>query len=1074
LQNATISQATVTATNQATGVASTVLTNSAGFYRLQDLPIGTYTVKIERDGFRKYVRAAVTLTTGQQLGLDVQLELGQMAQTVTVTDEATPLETRTSDITELIESKSIAALPLGNRRTLNVVELNGAGVFVNYPNTPANVTPNFSLAGGRTQSQMAWIDGGNAQNMRMGLGQINLDPPIEAVAEVRVLSNNYAAEYGGSAGGVIVETTKSGSNQFHGSGYEFLRNSDFDAPGFFAPVQDGAKVSPELRYNVFGATVGGPIRKDRTFFFFSYEGQRLVTGSTNVLTVPTLLQREGNFSQTYNAHGQLIPIYNPASTKLVNGTYVRQVFPGNIIPALQLDPVGLKVMPYYPLPNQPGTLAGANNFAGNEVTSSPADYYMIKLDHSFSDRDKLAGYYMRVSGTSSLGSVYPLNGAGDPTNYALNQTQYAYSSWTHVLNPTQVNDLRFTFNDRVFHNLSEGLGGDYPSKLGLQGVPDTAFPQFSPSGYSGLGASQQERLQDPIQQEQIVDNFSWTRGRHALKFGFEARRSFNQDILMSSVSGSFSFSPQATGLPSNSASGNGLASLLVGFPTSFTELSTEPLERRSWYYGAFVQDEWTVTSSLTLNLGLRWEVDTPMVDLHNRMNSFDANEINPVSGTPGVVTFLGLNGYPTTPYKTDGNNFGPRLGFAWKAFGSSKTVIRGGFGVFFAHPFDAGVPNVNALGFSSSATLNTPNNGITAPFYLGQGVPVQPSVPVLNNSYGAVPVGKNATTAVTYFDPNRATGYSEQFNLGFQQQLPGQMVVEATVLGNLSRKLPSSPLSIDQISPSILGPGADTQAARPFPQFSNVTIESPTLGVSNYYGAMVHLEKRYSSGLNFGASYTFSKFLDNTDEAGAALGNPNSISPYSNYYDRRADYGPSANDITHRLVLNGIYELPFGTGRRWLSGNPLRFVVGGWSLGSVFTLQSGPAFSVITQTNTCDCFSAGSQRPNVSSNPALSSGQRSVGEWFNVDAFSQPATFQFGNAGSGILRGPGLVNLDVSLLRNFRIKEHATLELRGEFFNALNHTNLGISGQTYGTSTFGVISAAGPARQIEVGARFAF
>jgi Carboxypeptidase regulatory-like domain len=1072
-QGGLVAQAKVTAIDAQTGVTTIALTNSAGFYLLQNLAVGTYNVVVERSGFQKYVRENIVLTTGQQLGLDLQLQLGSTSQTVTVSGEAPPLETRTSDISQLVESKSISALPLGNRRTLNVVELSGGAVFVGYPNTPANVNPNFSLAGGRTQSQMAWIDGGNAQNMRLGAAQINLDPPIEAIDEVKVLTNNYGAEYGGSAGGVIVETTKSGTNAFHGSAYEFLRNNDFDAPGFFAPIKNKAKVSPELRYNVFGATVGGPIRKDRTFFFFSYEGQRLRTGTTNVLTVPTALQRAGNFSQTFTAAGKLVPIYDPnTTTRIATGAYLRSPFPGNIIPAAELDPVGSKIMSYYPLPNQTASnLAGANNFAGNEISGSPADFYMIKLDHTFSEKNRISGYYMRVSGDGSLSSVYP-QGAGDPTNYADNTIQYAYGAWTHILSSTRVNDLRFTYNDRSFHNLTIGLGGDYSGKLGLAGVPQNAFPQFLPSGYSGLGANQQERLQGPIRQEQFVDDFSWVRGRHALQFGFEARRSFDQDILRNSISGSFTFATQPTGLPSNASTGNSIASLLVGFPSSFTELATETLQRYSWYYAAFVQDDWTVSQSLTLNVGLRWEVDTPMRDEHNRMNSFDPSQINPVSGTPGVVTFLGVNGYPTSPYPLDWNNFGPRFGFAWKAFGSDRTVLRGGFGIFFAHPFDAGVPTANALGFSQSATLNTPDNGITAPFYLRNGVPVQPVTPALTPSFGAVPGGQNATTAVTYFDRSRSTGYSEQFNLGVQRQLAGQLLLEVSTLGNLSRKLASSPLPIDQIPPSILGPQTDTQAFRPYAQFSNVSIQSPTLGVSNYYAGVVRIEKRYSHGLNFGGSYTWSKFLTNTNDSGTSLGNPTNILPYSNYYDRRADYGPSPNDITHHLVVNFVYELPFGPGKKWLNRNRLQSLLGGWSLGSVTTIQSGPPFDVITQTNNCNCFSAGPQRPNVISSPNLANP--SVAEWFNPAAFAQPAAFTFGNAGVGLLRAPGLINVDVSLLRNFAITERTRVELRGDFFNVLNHTNLGVPGQTFGSSTFGVISSAGPARQIEIGGRFVF
>jgi hypothetical protein len=1069
-----IEGASVTAVNTETGVTSKATTNSSGYYNIENLPVGQYTVTIEHAGFRRYVREKFTLTTGQQLGLDVALQVGNAAESVTVTAEVPLTETRTSDVGQLFEAKSIEGLPLGNRRTLNVLQLSGAAVFVSYPlNTPANVNPNFSLAGGRTQSQMAWIDGSNAQNIRIGAGQINMDPPVEAVQEVKVLSNNYAAEYGGSAGGVVIETTKSGGNQFHGSGYEYVRNNAFDAPGFFAPVVNGAKVSPEFRYNVFGATLGGPVRKDKTFFYFAYEGTRLVTGSTNTLTVPTALQRAGDFSQTFTTAGKLIPIYDPNSTTLVNGAYTRTVFPGNVIPASALDPVGVKVLNYFPLPNKaPSNIAGANNFTGNEAVRSPADFYLIKGDHSFGTKDKITGRYMRTSGTTSLGSIYPAGGAGDPNNTALNTIQYVFGSWTRILSPTQVNDLRFTFNDRVFHNLSAGLGGDYPAKLGLNGVPTGAFPQFTVSGFSGLGAAQQERLQDPIQQEQVVDNFTWVKGRHALKFGFEARRSYDRDQLLNSISGAFSFATTPTGLPGNSSTGNGLASLLVGFPTGFSELETETLNRHSWYLAGFAQDDWTITPSLTLNFGIRWETDTPMVDSNNRMNSFDPNQINPVSGTPGVIKFLGLNGYTTSPYPLDWNNFAPRFGFAWKPFHSEKTVVRGGFGIFFSHPFDAGVPTANTLGFSLQATLNSPDNGITAPFLLRQGVPLQLSAPVLNDSYGAVAVGQNANTAVTYFDRSRATGYSEQFNLGVQHQLTGSMVVEATVLGNLSRKLPVSNLSLDQIAPGVLTAQHDTQAYRPFPQFSNVSIQSPTMGTSNYYAGLLKIQKRYSFGLNFGANYTWSKLLGNLNDVGAALGNDNG--PFSNYYNRRADYGPLSNDITHRVTLNMVYELPFGPGRRWLAHELMGQIVGGWSLSAVGTIQTGPPVTMITQTNSCNCFSAGSQRPNVSGDPNLPSGQRTVAEWFNTAVFSEPANLTFGNEGVGIVRAPGLVDFDLSLARTFNIKERFHAELRGDFFNALNHTNLSLPGTTFGSSAFGVISSSGPARQIEIGARIFF
>jgi hypothetical protein len=1068
-QGSAIVGAKVVLTNTATGISSATTTNDSGTYLVPNLKVGSYRLVVESPGFKQYAQERISLSTADRLGIDVQLELGQVGETVSVTAEPPAIENRTSEIGQTIESKDVEDLPLGNRRTMNVISLAPGAAFVGYD---AGQKPNFSLAGGRTQSQMFWIDGASGQNMRLGIGQMDLDPPAQTVQEIKVLSNNYSAEYGASAGGVVIETTKSGTNSLHGSAYEFLRNDAFDAPGYFAPIIGGQKSIPELRYNVFGGTIGGPIRKNKTFFFFGYEGQRQRIGSATTLTVPTLLQRSGDFSQTFNAKGQLINIYDPASTQTVNGVTTRSQFPGNVIPNSSLDPVALKILNYYPLPNRrPDNITGANNFRANGVTGLTGDFYIAKVDHSFSDNDRATFRYLYNSGNNDNRSAYT-NPAADPNVYNIAHQQYVYTFWTHIFSPTLVNDVRFNYGNRIAHALTLGVGSNAIDDIGLTGVSNNAFPNIAAAGYSALGATNQERRQYPIQNFQYLDNASWIVGRHALKFGFEARESLNYEVNLATASGSFTFATNPTGLPGNANTGNGLASLLLGFPTAFSASQTEVLNRHSWYYSAFVQDDFTVNDRLTLNLGLRWETDTPIVDANNRMNGFNSAQINPVSGTPGVVKFAGLNGFPTQPYKTDLNNFGPRFGFAWRPFRSEKTVVRGGYGVFFAHPFDTGQPASAALGFSLSAGLNSPDNGITAPFYLRNGVPVSPVTPALNDSFGAVAPGKNANTPVTYFDPTRRTGYAQQFNFGIQHQLPGGFVVEATALGNLGHKLPNSNLSINQISPSILGPGHSSQADRPYPQFSNVTILSPTIGDASYYGGFVRVQKRFASGFNLVSSYTYSKFLDNSFEGGSTLGQDNGA--YSNGYNRAADWGPSSNDIRHRFIFSGVYDLPFGKGRRWLSDGIAGHILGNWTLATITTLQSGAPFTVITQTNSTNAFSAGSQRADVLSNPNLPSEQRSVQQWFDVSAFAQPALYTFGNQGRNILRGPGLINIDASILRDFAIKERATFQLRGEFLNALNHTNLSLPNTVFGSAGFGTITAAGPARQIQIGAKFEF
>ena len=1061
----------VTATNIATNVAITAVTNETGNYLIPNLEIGEYSLAVEHEGFRLYRENKIMLDTAENLGLNVKMELGSVTESVTVSASAATLDEKSSTITQTFEPAELADIPLGDRRTMNLIELMPGAVFVGYD---SGSKPNFSLAGGRTQSQMLWIDGGSAQNMRLGAGQMDIDPPVETVQEVKVLSNNYAAEYGASAGGVVLETTKSGGNSYHGSGYEFLRNNAFNAPGFFAPVVDGAKTTPTLRYNIFGATLGGPIRRNRTFFFFGYEGRRLGVGNTLSLTVPSLLQRTGDFSQTKTAAGAAVAIYDPATTQVVSGKQTRTQFPGNVIPQSRLDPVAMKMLNYWPSPNHtPSNAAGANNFVANSMTWTNSGYYSGKVDHVFNEKDRLTGRYILNQDLASIYGPYGPGDAADPTS-TINpaRQQYVYVDEIHVFDPATINDFRFNYGYRVAHAATNGVGSKSVEALGLTGVSDNAFPHLAPAGFAAIGSASQERRQFPIVNLQFVDNLSKIMGRHALKVGFEARKSVNNETDLFTASGDFTFATNATAQPTGGG-GNGLATMLLGFPTSFASAQANVIDRYSWYFSAFLQDDFAVTRTLTLNLGIRWEMDTPMRDINNHMNGFDMNATNPVSGTLGVVKFMGVNGFPANPWNTDWNNFGPRFGFAWKPDFVKNLVLRGGYGVFFSHPFDTGQPAAANLGFGTSTSLQTPDNGITAPFYLKDGVPPVTSSVSLNDSYGAVKYGVAPTTAVTFFDASRVTGYSQQSNLSLQYQVSSSMIVEVSALTNFSHKLPNATFSINQIMPQTLGANCSTQFCRPYPQFSNVSILSPDDADSRYVGAFVRAGKRFSGGLSLNVSYTRASFQDNSF-AGASALSVNGTNAYSNQYNRTADWGPSANDIRNRFSGSSIYELPFGPGKQWLSKGLAGNVIGGWTLGAVATVQSGAAFTVTTNTNNTNAFSTGNQRANVIGNPVLPADQRSVTQWFDITQFAQPSIYTFGNSGRDSMRAPGVVNVNLSLSRNFRLREFASLQFRGEFFNVLNHTNFSAPGPVYGSANFGVITAAGPARVMQVGAKLRF
>ena len=1073
---AVVPGATVTAINAAIAKRTETITNSEGFYVLNALPIGSYVVEAEKAGFKKFVRQGLTLSTAATVPLDIELPTGDVAETVTVTGETTLLQTRTSEYGQTIESQAVQDLPLGDRRTMNLIQTTGSAVFVNYD---AGGKPNFSLSGGRTQSQNFLIDGGTAQNMRLGIGQIDVDPPVETVAEVKVLNNSFSAEYGGSAGGVIIATTKSGTNELHGSLFEYVRNDVLDAANFFAPIENGKKVKAPIRYNVFGGTVGGPVflprfgeggpafydGRNKTFFFFAYEGARRTDGLIRNLTVPTLEERQGNFALSRTT------IYDPATTRVEGGRTVRTIFANNRIPQNRIDPVALRLLQYYPLPNRAADASGGNNFRSNYARILNRNNFTVKINQNFTDRDRVDFRYIYNSDNLDFTSVFP-NPAAETLTSALRHQNYFYWAYTRTFSPTVLNELRYTYADRINHEQSFGLGGDWVSQLGLTGVPNGAFPQINVTGITSLGAGTHERRQFPIRQHQLVDNVSVTRGRHSLKFGAEWRPSYNYEVNRPSVSGQFGFSPLGTGLPGTAQSGSGFASLLLGFTSNFALRETDVLDRSSHYLAAFAQDDWTVSSNLTINIGVRWETDTPIKDKNNRMNGFDANAINPVSGTRGVVRFVGVDGYPELPYRTDWNNFGPRIGFAYKPLKDGKTVLRGGFGIFFAHPFDHGAPSSAALGFERSLNLNSPDNSITSAFLLRNGVPAANlNDPIRDARFGAVPLGRPTTTAVTFFERDRATGYSQQFNVGVQHEFRNGILVETSYIGNLSRKLPSANTSINQTPPERVGV-AQAQINRPFPQFTNVTLLFPTFGISNYHAAVVRAERRFSQGFSLLTTYTWSKFLNNTDEGGAALGDSD---VYSDYYNRQFNYGPSGNDIRHRLTISSVYELPFGRGRRFLGGNNVvGRILGGFTMGVLGTVQSGPPFTVTTQVNNTNAFSAGAQRPNLVADPSIPPGDRTVERWFNTGAFAQPAAGRFGTAGRGVLRGDGDILFDLSLLKNIAFSEGRRLQLRLEAINAFNHPNFGLPGDVFGAPSFGIVNSADPGRRLQLGVRFVF
>jgi hypothetical protein len=603
-------------------------------------------------------------------------------------------------------------------------------------------------------------------------------------------------------------------------------------------------------------------------------------------------------------------------------------------------------------------------------------------------------------------------------------------------------------------NRNSGAYTNFNQEIGLKGVRPDFGPRITLTGYTTMGeGSNMERIQSPINGSLFNGNLLTLRGNHSIKVGFERRMSKNDDLNRNTAGGVFGFN--------NVATGHGLASLLMGWVQSASVNEVLPIRSRIINYAVFIQDDWKVTPKLTVNLGLRWDMDTPRKELFdNRMNSFDLFAINPVSRTPGVVTFAGRNGVGEYAHNFDPNNFAPRLGVAWRA--AETFVVRGGASVLFMGLYDQATVINATNGFSFRGNFTSPDNGLTPAFRLRDGMPsiLAPTEADLTPGFGAVPPGASPQNSIEFFQPGpRPTSYLMTTNFNIQKQLRAQMLVEIGYLATVGRKLASpAALTLNQVRPELMGPG-NAQARRPFPQFTDVTWVSQPFGNSNYHAMNIKLEKRYSKGLHFETNYTFGKGIDDVESRGELGGGPGN--GFMNAYNRRLDRGLSGNSVIHRSITSVVYELPVGKGRSIVPANPLaNSLIGGWTIGYIGELRTGAPLGVAEQVNQTNSFSP-SNRPNVVGDPTIS-GSRSRGEqvarWFDAAAFEAPPQFVFGNAGRITGFGPGAVALDVSVLKDFNFLERYTLQFRMEMLNFINTPNFGLPNVARGNAAFGRIT----------------
>jgi hypothetical protein len=1040
---AVVADVNIKLVNSLTGESYSGRSNENGIYTIPLVKPGSYELAAEAPGFKQFRQTGIVLETGVPAGLDIKLELGGVTETVTVKESVPLLSSESASVGAVINRETIENMPLINRRAAQLARLNGFVVQVGTAST-------FMMGGGRGDNANWTIDGGNVQNILLGVATLNFDPPIDSLQEFRVEISDYKAELGRTGGGVVMMTTRSGTNKFHGSLYEFLRNDKLDARNFFAAGK------PVLRYNQFGASLGGPIRKNRTFFFINYEGIRQKSQATRIVGVPAVAEIAGDFSATRTT---------------VRDPLTGDPFPNQIVPPSRIDPVGAAIARLYPATNVPGAPSRNNNYRFNQPVDNPTNVVVTRLDHTLSEKDRLYGRLLVSNGHNLQGPSYPIAGV-DPFNDLRDNGYYNWSgTWLHNFTATTLMEFRWEWDWRKFHHVEGGANLGLVEKIGLQGTNRKYFPRVNIVGLTAFGIGEHERFQVPIRGDDVAQSITHVVGKHTLKFGWEFRRSRNDDLPEGNAGGTFTFNPVATG--------DSLTSLLTGWVASGSRAEVPLIRSRADTLGLYAQTDWKVTPSLTLNLGLRWDLDWPRwEDIDNRQNSFDRFATNPICNCPGTITWSGRNGLSKYASNFDYNNFGPHVGFAYRV--TTRWVIRGGGVMIYVGEYDQATPISANIGFSSSGSFVSPDGGRTAAFLLRDGMPpiAAPTEADLKPGFGAVPIGQNPKLGAEFFEPgDRRIPYLETFNFNIQRQVSQNLLVEIGYLGTLGHKLtlPGGE-SIDQVPPDRIGPG-NVQVLRPFPQFSDVRVLSPTIGNSNYHGMNVRVEKRYAAGFQFSANYTWSKLIDDVTSRNELGGAP----PLANYYDRKSDRGLSGNNIAHRFIWSSVWELPVGSGKPLKMENRLLSqLLRGWSTGLILEARTGPPFGVVEQNPAGTYPTAAGVRSNAIGPYRTNPNWRSsvLGQpYFDPSVFVAPPLFTFGTLGRTVASGPGAFLSDLAILKDFSIRERHRLQFRLEVLNFLNHANFALPDGSRGNPSFGRINSligGNEARIIQMGLHYQF
>jgi hypothetical protein len=1035
---AAVTEATVIARNAATGVSRTQRTDAKGLYIFPFLAPGVYQINVTAARFQPYLQQSITLETNQRRRVDVQLKVGSTSETVTVVADPLPLETASGSLSQTVDTRSVVQLPNLNRNPLNIVFVapNIAPNNFDRQSTTAAATM-ASINGGRPDDNETILDGGSTISPSSNIAVLN--PNVDAVAEVRIESNSYSAEFGRVMGGVVNVVTRSGSNDLHGTLFEFHRNAAFSARNFFDARE------PRFTRNQFGGAIGGPVLlprlyngRNRTFFFVSIEAIRQTQGLTNIGTLATEAMRGGDYSG-------LAPIFDPATTVVSGASATRQPFAGNRIPTSRFDPVARNIASFYPLPTRAGLV---NNYVLALPTTTQQDRWSMRGDHNFGERNRLFLRYMWDNAINSTTNTGPRTLADERVDPSLPQQPYpkqAVIGDTHTISPRTVNDFRATFFRFYSTQIPGSFGLGFPQQLGLRGVDQLLFPRVDIQGQLPIGHASVNNTRQNL--FTWSDTLSHTRGAHTMKFGFGAMRFQFNNGSKGAQSGAFTFNQLATGQPGQGNSGHPMASFLLGLPqTSSLETLRPIFGYRYTNFAWFAQDDWRVNSRLTLNLGMRYEIETPLVEVNNLQSTFDPAR--------QAFVFAGQGGTPRTLSDTDYSNIGPRVGFAWTPRAGGKTVLRGGYGIAYASTSSSQVQQQRSTGFTAVASFPSPDNGITFPVRLQDGLP-------------AISVDPTSVTRQQNINVNVTERYAprarmHQWNLNVQR-LVGDFLVQAAYSGSKGTHLVAANYSLNQVPTALLGPG-NAQPRRPFPNFQEILVNNPNEGNSIYHGASLSVNRRFSQGLTLISSFTFQKGIDTTAGRGAFV-EYGGLRPQDNY-NRRLERSVTQFDRTKRFVAAWVYELPFRGG----SNAAARTLLRGWEVSGIVELMDGTPLAMSATPNQTNSLGGGS-RPNrvAGQDPILDNPTPQ--RWFNTAAYVAPQPFTFGNASrtEPRLRAPGWATLDLSILKTFTLRERLGLQFRAESYNLGNRTNFQRPNTVLGTPQFGQVLQAWPARNIQFG-----